>query len=76
MLWLIVALLTAFFAGTLDAISKKVVRVFDEYFVVWVRVSFSLPFLLVVLFYFGIPTIDPRFWLALFVLIPMQFFLP
>ncbi len=74
MLWLIVALLTAFFAGTLDAISKKVVRVFDEYFVVWVRVSFSLPFLLVVLFYFGIPTIDPRFWLALFVLIPINIF--
>lgn len=66
MLWFVFSLLTAIFEATKDAILKKGLEQIDEYVVAWLLVTLPLPFLLVLLFFVGIPPIDEMFLIALF----------
>ena len=68
MLWLIFALLTAFFESLKDVFSKKCLRESksNEYVLAWALPCFALPFLLPALLFTGIPALGTRFWLALF----------
>ncbi len=44
-MWVTLSLLTAFSLATSDALTKKVLRSRDEYFVAWIRLLFALPLL-------------------------------
>ncbi len=72
MLWVIYALSSAFFLATTDALTKKSLEDSDEYFVAWVRLFFSSPFLLLGLIFIEIPRIDGTFWLAILLSIPLE----
>ena len=66
MLGLIFAFLTALIQSTKDVLGKKFLQDIDEYLLAWGQRLFALPLLfLVLLFYGGIPDIEPLFWLAL-----------
>ena len=67
MLWLALALLSAFFPSLVDVFGKKCLSRSDEMVVGWavraVAVAFMAPALLIT----GIPSLGARFWLALLV---------
>lgn len=67
MSWFIFAFLTAFFEATKDAFSKSSLKKVDEYIVSWAFRFFALPFILILLVFYGIPEIKPMFWVALLV---------
>ncbi len=67
MLWLLFALLTAFFESLKDVFSKKGVVHVDEYLVAWSWRVFALPFLLPVLFFVSVPAVGSEFWKALII---------
>lgn len=65
MVWVLFALLAAFFRSLVDVFGKKSVQHLDAYVVAWAWRFFSLPFLLALLFIIDIPTLGEWFWLAL-----------
>ncbi|MBU0979591.1 MAG: DMT family transporter [Nanoarchaeota archaeon] len=67
MLGILFAFFAALFEATKDVLSKKRLAHFDILTVSWALWFFSLPFLLPFVLYFGIPEIQPQFWLALVV---------
>jgi uncharacterized membrane protein len=67
MVWLILALLTAFFESMKDVFSKKSLKNIDEYAVAWALRFFALPFVLPLLLFIEIPKLGSSFWMALFV---------
>jgi drug/metabolite transporter (DMT)-like permease len=73
MLWVLFALLTAFFESMKDVASKRSLGGFrgvssiDEYVVAWSLRAFALPFLLPLLLFVGIPGLGTEFLLALLV---------
>jgi len=64
-MWLLLALLTAFFISLQDVFGKKVIHKVDVYVVAWAWIFFTLPFLYIGLFIEGIPTVNVSFGLAL-----------
>jgi len=72
MTWLILALTTAFSLSTADALTKRALRGTDELVVAWVRQGYSLPFLVLPLFFIPIPQLDRTFWLTLAALLPLE----
>jgi len=72
--WLPLSLLCAFFVATADGLSKKVLAETNEYLVMWVRVGFAAPFLLLLLIFIEIPKLDLSFFLILLVLVPLEVF--
>lgn len=68
----LLSLLCAFFAATSDALSKKSLAESNEYLIVWVRVGFSTPFLLILLPFIEIPKLDQSFFIAVLVLLPLE----
>ncbi len=72
MLWISLALLSAFSLSTADALSKRVLRETDEYVVAWVREGYALPFLAVAFFFVPIPHLDTTFWITLLILLPLE----
>lgn len=73
MSWIFFSLLSAFFQATTDAFSKKVLKDnCDVYLVGWARWGFAVPFLLTILFFIHIPTLDQIFWFNVFLLIPLE----
>jgi len=67
MLWLFFAFFTALFESTKDIFSKKSLKNIDEYITSWSLRSFSLFFLLPLLFFIKIPALGSQFWVALLV---------
>jgi len=71
-MWVTLSLLTAFSLATSDALTKKVLRTRDEYFVAWIRLLFALPLLVASLFFIEIPHLDRTFWLATVCALPLE----
>ncbi len=67
MIWLVFAILTAFFESMKDVSSKNSLRRLDSYLVAWVANLFAVMFLIPLLLIAGIPTITAQFWIALLV---------
>ncbi|MDI6806298.1 MAG: EamA family transporter [Candidatus Aenigmarchaeota archaeon] len=63
----IFAFITAIFESTKDLFSKKGLQKVDEYVVAWGLRAFALPFLLPLLLFISLPTLDGYFWYALFI---------
>lgn len=66
MIWILFAIITALFASIQNVFSKKNLKEMDEYVVAWSLRFFALPFLIPLLFFIEIPTINTKFWIALF----------
>jgi len=71
-MWVVYALLTAFFFATSDALTKKALRSRDEYFIAWLRLLSTLPVLITTLFFIQIPTLDRTFWVATLLALPLE----
>lgn len=67
MIWLLFAILTAFFESLKDVSSKYSLRNLDVYIVAWVANIFAVIFLIPLLLLNGIPKIETQFWIALFI---------
>jgi drug/metabolite transporter (DMT)-like permease len=65
MLWLVFAILTAFFESLKDVASKQSLRYLDEYWVTWSILLVAVICLFPVLMLEGIPTLGTDFWWAL-----------
>lgn len=61
MLWIITALLTAFFDANTSFFSKRAMKKVSPWLASWALFAFSLPFFLVALLIVGIPAIGPLF---------------
>lgn len=67
MIWLVFAILTAFFESLKDVSSKYSLRSLDVYIVAWTANVFAVMFLIPLLLISGIPNIEAPFWIALFI---------
>lgn len=67
MIWPIFSFLNAFFESAKDVTSKHNLKNFDEYVIALSLSLFSLPFLLPLLFFFKIPHLGDKFYLALLI---------
>ena len=72
MTWFALSLLCAMFLSTSDALSKEALRESDEYIVAWVRLGYSVPFLLIALPFVPIPHLDSSFWEVILILLPLE----
>ena len=61
MLWFIPALIAAFSDSTKDYISKRAMKKINHYLAAWSQMALTLPFLLTVLIFAGIPKLGPIF---------------
>ena len=71
-LWIVLSLLSAFFLATSDALSKKALQVNNEYLVAWFRLIFTMPLLLVVMFFIPLPELDSGFFKAFCIALPLE----
>ncbi|GAB4534368.1 MAG: EamA family transporter [Thermodesulfovibrionia bacterium] len=71
-MWIIYALLTAFFFATSDALTKWALRSRNEYFIAWMRLVSAVPVLVISLFLIEIPTLDKTFWIATLIALPLE----
>jgi len=71
-MWIIYALLTAFFLSTSDALTKRILVSRDEYFVAWARLLFAIPVFLTSLLIIDIPHLNRNFWFATLTALPFE----
>lgn len=74
MQWYHYALLTAFSLGVADTLVKKASAVNDEYTLALARIAYSLPFVIPVLFFVGIPQLDTTFFIVSAIALPIDVF--
>ena len=74
MLWFILALATALCVATGDALTKKFFGRFSPYDMAVASSLYSLPFLIIYIFFIPIPELDMLFWWIACVLIPLDTF--
>jgi drug/metabolite transporter (DMT)-like permease len=67
MMWLILAILSAFFEAVKDVVSKHNLKANDEYVVTWSLTFFTAVFLTPLLFIIEIPPLNQQFWIALLI---------
>ena len=67
MMWLILAILSAFFEAVKDVVSKHNLKANDEYVVTWSLTFFTAVFLTPLLFIIEIPSLNQQFWIALLI---------
>lgn len=67
MMWLILAILSAFFEALKDVVSKHNLKANDEYVVTWSLTFFTAVFLTPLLFIIEIPPLNQQFWIALLI---------
>ena len=73
MFWIFSSILSALFQATNDAFSKKVLKDnCDVYLVGWARWTFTIPFLLPMLPFIHIPTLNRVFWYNILLLAPLE----
>ncbi|PIZ62414.1 hypothetical protein COY16_04410 [Candidatus Roizmanbacteria bacterium CG_4_10_14_0_2_um_filter_39_13] len=72
--WIVLSLLSAVFGAIVNLATKQVSNnaKLNEYSVAWLRTVTTLPVLWIVLFAKGMPIVDSRFWLLLFIMIPLE----
>ncbi|MCP3686699.1 MAG: EamA family transporter [bacterium] len=70
-LWLVFALLCALCDATRIALSKKTLQNVNEYTVNWAMRAFTVPFVVIPLFFVGIPEIQKNFWYVAVGIIPL-----
>jgi drug/metabolite transporter (DMT)-like permease len=66
-MWLILAILSAFFEAVKDVVSKHNLKANDEYVVTWSLTFFTAVFLTPLLFIIEIPPLNQQFWIALLI---------
>jgi drug/metabolite transporter (DMT)-like permease len=66
-MWLILAILSAFFEAVKDVVSKHNLKANDEYVVTWSLTFFTAAFLAPLLFIIEIPPLNQQFWIALLI---------
>ncbi len=71
MLWVLYSLLSAFSWATADVFTKKISEA-DDYILMLARFLYAAPFVLLLLFFIAIPTLESGFWLALSFAIPVE----
>lgn len=72
--WIVLSLLSAGFGAIVNLATKQVSNnaKLNEYSVAWLRTVTTLPVLWIVLFAKGMPFVDGRFWLLLFIMVPLE----
>lgn len=70
--WFLLALFSAFFVTSADAVCKRSLKHNGEYLIAWVRMGFSMPVLLLLLPFIEIPRLDFPFFLVLLLLVPLE----
>ena len=65
MVWVAYSLLSAVSLSVCDSLTKKVSLGFDAYFLLFTRLVFSAPILLILLFFIDIPNLDRDFYFIL-----------
>ncbi len=72
--WIVLSLLSAAFMVIVNLATKQVSNnaKLNEYSVAWLRTVITLPVLWIALFAKGVPVIDSRFWLLLFIMVPLE----
>lgn len=73
-MWAFYALLSAFFAATIDPIAKFALKKSDEYLVGWFGFLFSLPFLAILFFSNRPPVFSPALIRIIIVAMPFEVF--
>ncbi len=74
-MWVILALISAFAWATSDALVKKAYSScaeLDEFFIVWIRYLFALPFIFIPLVKIRLPHLDTTFFVWHIVWIPLE----
>ncbi|MBI5190279.1 MAG: EamA family transporter [Nitrospirae bacterium] len=71
-MWLILSVLSAFVQATVDAFTKKALNGADFYIVSWLRNLLAVPFLLAALWFVPIPKLDPTFYWACGLAMPLE----
>lgn len=71
-LWVPLALICAFSLATSDALTKKALNLHNEYIIAWLRLSFSLPLLILAFFFMPVPDIKKDFYLILLIALPFE----
>lgn len=72
MLWFYLSLTTAVTLATIDALSKYALKDSGEEAVAWVSWGFAIPFLLAVIPFIEIPSLDSTFWFATIAALPLE----
>ncbi len=70
--WVSLALICAVLAGTVDALTKKLMSKSNERLVGWANLLFSLPWLFAALQISGWPSLSVSFWVLMAFLIPLD----
>jgi len=71
-LWIYFALISAFTLASSDALTKKALSLHNEYLIAWLRLLFSLPFLIATLYIVPIPKLDGEFFKASLTALPLE----
>ncbi len=72
MLWVISALLAAFFGASADVLCKKAMEDSNEYLVAWVRLGYAAPFLMAILPFIKFPELNGAFFFPIIFLVPLE----
>jgi len=75
-LWLTLSLFAAFAQATADALSKKALAGSDVFMVAWLRNLLAVPFLAAVFFIVPVPRLDPTFYWAVGLALPLSLTMP
>lgn len=71
-MWVLYALLTAFFLATSDALTKELLWRYTPWQILWIRFSLAAIFLLPLLFLYPIPRLPPIFWVVVGIDLPLE----
>ncbi len=71
-LWIVLSLVSAFSLATSDALTKRALRIDNEYIVAWLRLVFSLPALVLLLTVTPVPSLDGAFFTAFIIALPLE----
>jgi uncharacterized membrane protein len=71
-LWVVLSLISAFSLATSDALAKRALQENNDYLVAWFRLIFTLPLLLVVMFFVPLPDLDSDFYKAFIIALPLE----
>ncbi|MCX7914532.1 MAG: DMT family transporter [Thermodesulfovibrionales bacterium] len=71
-IWILYALVCAFSLATSDALTKKALKIYNEYLIAWLRLVFSLPVLLIALILVPTPEIKDGFFHIILVSLPLE----
>jgi len=72
MLWVSLALSAALFLALSDAFLKKALADGNEYYMAWLRLVFSLPLLIMTLFFIEKPPLDAEFYRVFMISLPLE----